>query len=191
MASPAVPAPTGLDLPGYRTGVWDIDSDHSYVGFTVRHLIVTKVHGKFDKVRGEITTTEDPLKSAASVTVDLASISTGNDARDQHLRSADFLDTERFPEMTYQTSGIRSDGDQFILDGKLTLKGVTRDVPLTVRFDGTTPDPWGGTRAGFSALASINRRDFGVTFDGKADGVAIVADRIDIHIDVEAVLRQS
>jgi polyisoprenoid-binding protein YceI len=189
VSSVAPAAPAVLDLPGYLAGTWDIDPEHSYVGFTVRHLIVTKVHGRFGAVRGEITAAKDPLKSAATVAIDLASIDTGNATRDEHLRSTDFLDTAQFPEMTYRTTGVRPDGERFVIDGELTLKGVTRSVPLSASFDGVTSDPWGGTRAGFSALASINRRDFGVTFDGKADGVAIVAERVDIHIDVEAVLR--
>lgn len=194
MASPVVSsvapaAPAVLDLPGYLAGTWDIDPEHSYVGFTVRHLIVTKVHGRFGAVRGEITAAKDPLKSAATVAIDLASIDTGNATRDEHLRSTDFLDTAQFPEMTYRTTSVQPDGERFVIDGELTLKGVTRSVPLSASFDGVTSDPWGGTRTGFSALASINRRDFGVTFDGKADGVAIVAERVDIHIDVEAVLR--
>lgn len=183
-------SPTALELPGYVAGTWDIDALHSDVGFVVRHMVVTKVRGRFDEVKGEIVTAENPLESSVSIAIDLNSISTKNPQRDDHLRSVDFFEIEKYPEMTYQASGVRQDGDNFVLDGELTLKDVTRVVPLTFELNGFITDPQGATRAGFSATASINRKDFHVGFDGVQNGVAVVGDRIDIHIEVEAILRQ-
>jgi polyisoprenoid-binding protein YceI len=181
---------TALELPGYVAGTWDIDPAHTDVGFVVRHLVVTKVRGRFDKVQGEIVTGENPLDSSVDITIDLRSVSTNNNQRDDHLRSPDFFEVDTHPEMTYRASGARQDGDKFVLDGELTLKGVTRVVPLTFELNGFGADPWGGTRAGFSATAEINRKDFNVNFDGVNNGIAVVADKIDIHIEVEAVLRK-
>jgi polyisoprenoid-binding protein YceI len=181
---------TALDIPGYLAGTWDIDPAHTDVGFVVRHLVVTKVRGRFDTVSGHIVTAENPFESSIQVAVDLKSVSTHNTQRDDHLRSPDFFEVETHPEMTYRATGVRQDGEDFVLDGELTLKGITKNVPLTFELNGFTTDPWGGTRAGFSATGQLNRKDFDVNFDGVQNGVAVVADKIDIHIEAEAILRQ-
>jgi polyisoprenoid-binding protein YceI len=181
---------TTIDLPGYVTGTWDIDASHSEVGFVVRHLVVTKVRGRFAKFSGSIVTAENPLDSSVDISVDLDSITTNSDQRDGHLRSADFFEVEKYPQMTYKATGARQDGENFVLDGELTLKDVTKVVPLTFELNGFSADPWGGTRAGFSATAQINRKDFNVNFEGVQNGLAVVGDKIDIHIEIEAVLRQ-
>ncbi len=183
-------SPTALEIPGYLAGTWDIDPAHTDVGFVVRHMVVTKVRGRFDQVKGEVVTAANPLESSVDIAIDLTSVSTNNAQRDDHLRSPDFFEVDKYPEMTYRTRGARVAGDDFVLDGELTLKGVTRTVPLTFELNGITTDPWGGTRAGFSATAQINRKDFDVNFEGVQNGVAVVADKIDIHIEVEAVLRR-
>ena len=179
-----------LEIPGYVAGTWDIDPAHTDVGFVVRHMVVTKVRGRFDEVKGHIVTAENPLESAVDIAIDLRSVSTNNKQRDDHLRSPDFFEVETHPELTYRATGARQDGENFVLDGELTLKGITKTVPLTFELNGFTSDPWGGTRAGFSATAQINRKDFNVNFDGVQNGVAVVSDKIDIHIEVEAVLRR-
>jgi polyisoprenoid-binding protein YceI len=179
-----------LQLPGYLAGTWDIDASHSEAGFVVRHLVVTKVRGRFADFKGTIVTAENPLESSVDISIDLNSITTHNEQRDGHLRSADFFEVEKYPEMTYKATGARQDGDKFVLDGELTLKDVTKVVPLTFELNGFSPDPWGGTRAGFSGTASINRRDFNVNFEGVQNGLAVVGDKIEIHIEVEAVLRK-
>jgi polyisoprenoid-binding protein YceI len=181
---------TALDIPGYLAGTWDIDPVHTDVGFVVRHLVVTKVRGRFNEVKGHIVTGENPLESSVDIAIDLRSVTTNNEQRDNDLRSRNFFEVETHPVMTYRATGARQDGDRFVLDGELTLKGVTRTVPLTFEPGGFTNDPWGGTRTGFSATAQINRKDFNVNFEGVQNGVAVVADKIDIHIEVEAVLRQ-
>jgi polyisoprenoid-binding protein YceI len=182
---------TTVELPGYLAGTWDIDPAHTDVGFVVRHLVVTKVRGKFADVKGTVVTTENPLESSVDISVDLNSITTHNDTRDQHLRSADFFEVEKYPEMTYRATGVRREGENFVLDGELTLKDVTKVVPLTFELNGFSADPWGGTRAGFSATAQINRKDFNVNFEGVQNGLAVVGDKIDIQIELEAVLRQA
>ncbi|MGB3444927.1 MAG: YceI family protein [Actinophytocola sp.] len=181
---------TSIELPGYVTGTWDIDPAHTEVGFVVRHLVVTKVRGRFAEFKGSIVTAENPLDSQVELEVDLNSITTNQEQRDGHLRSADFFEVEKYPTMTYKAAGARQDGEKFVLDGELSLKDVTKVVPLTFELNGFSADPWGGTRAGFSATASINRKDFNVNFEGVQNGLAVVGDKIEIHIEVEAVLRQ-
>ncbi|MFL6119775.1 YceI family protein [Actinophytocola sp.] len=183
---------TALDIPGYITGTWDIDPVHSEVGFVVRHLVVTKVRGRFSDVRGTIVTAENPLESQVDLEIDLNSITTHNEQRDGHLRGADFFEVETYPTMTYKASGARQDGDKFVLDGELTLKGVTKVVPLTFEVNGIGENPLaGGTVAGFSGTATINRKDFNVNFEGVQNGIAVVSDKVEIHIEIEANLRKS
>jgi polyisoprenoid-binding protein YceI len=179
-------------IPGYVAGTWSIDPVHSEVGFTARHMMVSKVRGKFRTFSGEIVTGVDPLGSSVSAEIDLSSIDTGNEQRDGHIRSADFFEVETYPTMTYRSTGVRQDGDVYILDGKLTLKGVTRDVELALEINGFGPDAFGGTRAGFSAIGEINRRDFGVNFGAVMEtGGAVVSDKITMQLEIEAVLQQN
>jgi len=177
-------------VPGYLAGTWAIDPVHSDVGFVVRHMVVAKVRGRFTKFDGTIVTGANPADSSVTATIDLTSIDTGNQQRDDHIRSADFFEVETYPTMTYRSTGVRQDGDDLILDGQLTLKGVTKDVPLRLELNGFGPDAYGGTRAGFTATADINRRDFGVNFNAALEtGGAVVADKIAIHLEIEAVLQ--
>ncbi|HEY6276465.1 MAG TPA: YceI family protein [Streptosporangiaceae bacterium] len=177
-------------IPGYTAGTWTIDPVHSEVGFTVRHMMVSKVRGKFTTFSGEIVTGADPLDSSVTAEIDLGSITTGNDQRDAHMRSPDFFEVEKYPAMTYRSTGIRASGDGFVLDGQLTLKGVTRDVPLTLELNGFGPDAYGGTRAGFSATAEISRSDFGVNWNAAIEGGGVVvSDKVTIQLEIEAVLK--
>ncbi len=177
-------------IPGYVAGTWTIDPLHSEVGFSVRHMMVSKVRGKFSKFSGELVTAEDPLASSVTAEIDLSSIDTGAEQRDGHLRSPDFFDTENHPVMTYRSTGIRAKGDGYVLDGDLTLKGVTKNVPLALELNGFGPDPYGGTRAGFTATGEINRQDFGVTWNAAMEhGGVVVTDKVTIHLEIEAVLQ--
>src|SRR5579864_6290810 len=177
-------------IPGYVAGTWSIDPVHSEVGFTVRHMMVSKVRGKFRNFSGEIVTGETPLDSRVTAEIDLSSIDTGNEQRDAHIRSADFFEVETYPTMTYRSTGVRPHRDGFILDGKLTLKGVTKDVPLTLELNGFGPDPYGGTRAGFTATAEISRSDFGITYNAAIEGGGVVVgDKVTIQLEIEAVLK--
>ena len=180
---------TETTIPGYVTGTWTIDSLHSEVGFSVRHMMVSKVRGKFTKFAGEIVTAENVLDSSVTAEIDLASIDTGSEQRDGHLRSPDFFDTDNHPQMTYRSTGLRADRGDYVLEGELTLKGVTRGVPLKLEVNGFGPDAYGGTRAGFTATGQINRADFGVTWNAAIEGGGVVvADKVDLHLEIEAVL---
>ena len=182
---------TAVEIPGYVAGSWTIDPVHSEVSFVVRHMMVSKVRGRFDKFEGTITTAENPLASVVVADVDLGSVNTGNETRDNHIRSEDFFHIEKHPTMTFRSTGIRPDGDEFLLDGDLTLRGVTKPVTFHLEVNGFGPDPYGGTRAGFSATGEINRNDWNVSFNGKipgSDSAVVLSDKITINLEVEAVL---
>ncbi|HSO96354.1 MAG TPA: YceI family protein [Acidimicrobiia bacterium] len=178
------------DIPGYLAGTWTIDPTHSEVAFTVRHLMVSKVRGRFTKFEGHIVTEPDPFASTVEATVDLSSIDTASADRDAHLRTADFFEVDSNPTMTYRSTGVRHDGDDLILDGDLTLHGVTRPVPLKVEVNGFQPDtPFGDTRVGFSAEGELNRTDFGISFNMALEGGGIgLGEKVRLHIEVEAIL---
>jgi len=180
---------TTQTTPGYVTGTWTIDPVHSEVGFTVRHMMVSKVRGKFTSFEGSVVTAENPLDSTVTATVDLASIDTGNADRDNHIRSADFFDVDAHTTMTFTTTGIRADGGEYVLDGDLTLKGVTKPVSFELELGGFGPDAYGGTRAGFSATTTINRKDFGVDFSATMEaGGLVVGDKVTVTLEIEVVL---
>jgi polyisoprenoid-binding protein YceI len=179
-------------IPGYVAGTWDIDPVHSDVSFAVRHMMVSKVRGQFATFSGEIITGADLAESTVNATIEAGSIQTGNDQRDGHIRSADFFDVENHPLWTFHSTGVRVDGDQTVVDGELTIKGVTRSVPLAVELNGFGPDAYGGTRAGFTATTTIDRNDFGVDIKMPMDGGGVVvSDKVQITLEIEAVLRQS
>src|SRR5438132_7104425 len=176
-------------IPGYVTGTWTIDPVHSEVGFSVRHMMVSKVRGKFNVFSGDIVTADNPLDSSVSATIDLSSIDTGNADRDNHIRSADFFDVDTHKTMTYRSTGIRLDGDDYVLDGELSLRGVTKPVALNVELGGFGPDPYGGTRAGFTATGEIKRSEFGVDFNAVLEtGGVVGAAKVSISLEIEAVL---
>jgi polyisoprenoid-binding protein YceI len=176
-------------VPGYVAGKWSIDPIHSEVGFSVRHMMVSKVRGRFGDFSGEIVTGQNPTDSSVSAEIVMSSIITGSEQRDEHIRSADFFEVENHPTMTYRSTSVQAKGDDFIVEGDLTLKGVTKSVPLRLELNGFGPDAYGGTRAGFTATAEINRRDFNVNFSAPMqNGGAVVADKVTIQLEIEAVL---
>jgi polyisoprenoid-binding protein YceI len=180
---------TAVEIPGYVAGTFTIDPGHSDVAFTVRHMMVSKVRGHFTRIQGELILASDPLASTVTAIIDLRSIDTNNPQRDDDLRSANFLEIQTHPTMTYRSTGIRHGEDGFDVDGELSLHGVTRQVPLAVVVNGFTRDPYGGTRAGFSATAEIDRKDFGITTNIPMDGGGVViGDTIQIYIEIEAIL---
>jgi polyisoprenoid-binding protein YceI len=153
-------------------------------------MMVSKVRGRFTKFEGEVVTGDTLLNSSVTAEIDLSSIETGNEQRDGHLRSADFFETEKHQNMTYRSTGLRASGDDYVLEGELTLHGVTKEVPLKLELNGFGPDAYGGTRAGFTATGHINRSDFGITYNAAIEGGGVVvADRVDIHLEIEAVLK--
>jgi polyisoprenoid-binding protein YceI len=184
-------ATTTTVLPGYIAGTWTLDKIHSTVSFTVRHLMVSKVRGRFTSFDAELVTAENPLDSRVSATIDLTSIDTDNPDRDAHIRSADFFHVEKYQTMTFESTGIRESGDHFVLDGELTLHGVTRPVALDVEVNGfQAKTPFGDTRAGFSATTEIDRRDFDISFNMPLDGGGVVVgDRVQVAVEIEAILQ--
>lgn len=178
---------TTADLPGYIAGTWSVDLVHSSAAFTARHLI-SKVHGRFRDFAGELRTGDNPLDSAVTVRIDAASIDTGNAQRDEHLRSEDFLEVATYPRLSFTSTGLRTNGADFLIDGDLTIKDVTRPITADLVAHGFTPDQDGRLRAGFSATFEINRKDFNVSFHWVLEtGGAMVGDRVAIQLDIEAV----
>lgn len=183
---------TTTTIPGYIVGTWDIDPAHSDVAFSVRHMMVSKVRGNFRTFTAQVITAENPAESSVTAEIDLASIDTANEQRDGHIKSADFFSVETFPTMTYRSTSVLPDGDDWRIEGELTLHGVTKTVPLKVELNGFTADPYGGQRAGFSATAEVNRKDFGIDISLPMDGGGVVVgDKISISLEIEAVLRQA
>ncbi len=177
-------------IPGYVTGTWDIDPTHSTVGFSVRHMMVSKVRGYFRDFSGEIVTAGDPAQSSVTARINMDSIDTRQEQRDAHIRSADFFDVGNHTEMTFRSTKVRAVGADWTVVGDLTIKGITKPVELELELNGFGPDAYGGTRAGFSAKAVINRRDFGVDIDMPMDGGGVVvSDKINVELEIEAVLR--
>lgn len=179
---------TTAAIPGYRTSTWQIDPSHSEIGFHVRHMMVSKVRGRFTEFSAELVTAEAVEDSTVTVEVTLESIQTGNEQRDGHLRSPDFFATDENPTMTFRSTGVKPKGDDWTLDGELTLKGVTKPVSLDFELAGLGPDAYGGYRAGFSGKAVINRQDFGVTWNQTMEtGGVVVSDKVTIEIEAEFV----
>ncbi len=173
---------------------WEIDSSHSGIHFSVRHLVIAKVRGQFARWTGSVVAEEGDLSRASlNVVIDSTSIETGVADRDTHLKSADFLDAANYPEIVFNSKQVEKlNNDRFRVSGELTIRGVSRDVVLDVEYAGQAKDPWGNERAGFTAKASIDRRDFGLTWNQLLEaGGVMVGERIDIEIEVEAVKQTS
>jgi polyisoprenoid-binding protein YceI len=178
-----------VEIPGYIAGNWTVDPVHSEVSFVVRHMMVSKVRGRFDTYSATVVTGADPLQSTVTATVELTSVNTGSADRDNHIRSDDFFGIAEHPSMTFQSTGVRRDGDDFFLDGDLSLRGVTKPVTFNLEINGFGPDAYGGTRAGFSATGEINRSDFGVSYNGPIPGGGVaISEKVTLHLEIEAVL---
>src|SRR5438270_1052876 len=179
-------APTGAKT------VWKLDPAHTLVEFSAKHLMISTVKGRIAGVEGEIFIDEqEPANSTVEVTLDARTLDTRIEQRDQHLRSADFLDVEKFPIIKFKSTDIQGDEQNFKLTGDLTIRDITRPITLDVTFEGQTKDPWGGERIGFSAKGKIDRRDFGLTWNQllETGGVA-VGNEIKINVEVEAIKQQ-
>lgn len=172
------------------TTTWQIDPAHTDVGFEVKHLMISKVRGRFGTVSGTIQLDEaDITRSSVTAEIDVTTIDTREEQRDGHLRSADFFDVENFPKITFRSTRVEREGeDRATVVGDLTIRGVTREVKLAVEEEGTAKDPWGGDRIAFSATAKIDRRDFGLTWNQALEtGGVLVANEIKLILDVQAV----
>jgi polyisoprenoid-binding protein YceI len=163
-------------------GTWTVDPAHSELSFSVRHLMVAKVRGKFSEFTGSVEVGTPATDSKVIATVQLASVDTGSADRDTHLKSPDFFDTEKNPEMTFVSTSV-TDG---ALVGDLTIKGVTKPVTFDVEFNGVAADPWGNTKAGFEATTEINRTDWDLTWNAAIEGGGVlVAEKVKITLDIE------
>lgn len=183
---------TTATIPGYIVGTWQIDPAHSDISFSVRHMMVSKVKGRFGVFSGTLVTAENPLDSTVRATIDATSIDTNQEQRDAHIKSADFFEVETYPTFEFTSTGITADGDDFVLNGDLTIKGHTKNVALKLELGGFGPDAYGGTRAGFTATGEISRKDFGVDISMPMDGGGVVVgDKINITLEIEAVLDQA
>jgi polyisoprenoid-binding protein YceI len=178
----------GTELPA--PGRWDIDPGHTELAFIGRHFMLTKVRGRFTVLSGAIEVADNPGETTVEVSIDMASVESGSQARDDHLRSADFFDTARHPTATFTGRAAGWQGSRGTLAGELTIRGVTRPVTLQAEYLGYAADPWGGHRAVFTAAGTLNREDWGLTWNMPLDGGGLlVSKEIRIEIDLEAVLQ--
>jgi polyisoprenoid-binding protein YceI len=168
-------------------GTWAIDPVHSSIAFSVRHLMVSKVRGNFEKFDGAIVVAEDGTPSVtAQIAVD--SIHTGNEQRDAHIKSADFFEVDKYPTATFRSTAVKADGDDYVLDGEFTLKGVTKPITVKLQFNGVNPGMGHGEVAGFEASVTLNRKDFGIDIDMPLEtGGTVVGEKVTITLDIEAL----
>jgi polyisoprenoid-binding protein YceI len=172
------------------TSNWNIDAAHSGVNFSIRHMVVSKVRGRFAKYTGTVTVDDGDLtRSVVEATIDASSIDTGAPQRDAHLRSPDFFDVEKFPELRFRSQRIeRLEDARYRVVGELTVRDVTREVSLDVEYGGRAKDPWGNERIGFVAKAALDRKDFGLGWNQVLEaGGVLVGDRVEIELEVQAV----
>ena len=187
-AAAATRVVAGAELPA--PGRWQIDPGHTEVAFIGRHFLLTKVRGRFTGVTGAIVVAEEPGESTAEVTIDMASVESGSRARDDHLRSPDFFDVANHPTASFSGRAADWQGTRGLLSGELTIRGVTRPVTLQAEYLGHVADPWGGQRAIFTAEATLNREDWGLTWNMPLNGGGLlVSTEIRIEIELEAVLQ--
>lgn len=178
-----------LDTTSVASGTYEIDPSHSTVEFLARHLMISKVRGRFSRFSGVITVGDSPATSAVRATIEAASIDTNDEKRDAHLRSADFLDSDNHPDLEFVSTGVEGGGDDlWTVTGDLTIRGVTRPVNLDVAFDGAVTDPWGNDRIGLTASTEIDRDDWGLTWNQALEsGGVVLGKKLRIELAVEAV----
>ncbi|MFI5955182.1 YceI family protein [Cryptosporangium sp. NPDC051539] len=180
------PAFTLSDL----TGEYTLDPTHTRIGFVARHAMVTKVRGSFNEFEGSaVVDGDNPEKSSAKIVIKAASIDTRNEQRDGHLRTNDFLDPETYPEITWASTAVKAvDGDNYEVTGDLTIKGVTKSITIPFAFEGAAKDPFGNVRIGFEGSVTINRQDFGITWNAALEtGGVLVSDKITLEFEVSAI----
>jgi polyisoprenoid-binding protein YceI len=176
------------DLHSLTPGTWNVDPTHSGLNFTVKHLMVSKVRGRFGAFSGTIVIDADPLKSSVNASAQVASIDTNEKSRDEHLRTGDFFDAEKFPTIDFASTKIEKAGDDFVLHADLTIKGVTKNVKFDLEFEGTGKDPWGNLKAGFSAKTEINRKEWGLEYNAALEtGGVLIGEKVKLELDIQAV----
>lgn len=179
---------TTIESAGLSQGIWNLDTSHSTVGFVVRHAGISKVRGQFALLEGTLTLGETLADSAISATIQAASFNSGDEGRDGHVKSGDFLDVEAFPTLTFVSSAVSGDAEDFELTGELTIRGISKTVTFKGEFNGVAVDPFGATRAGFEAKTVISRKEFGLTWNAALEaGGVLVSDKVTITLDVAFV----
>jgi polyisoprenoid-binding protein YceI len=175
----------------FAADTYNLDPNHSTIGFSVSHLVINNVHGKFNKFSGTVVVENDAVKEAKG-TIQVTSIDTGITKRDDHLRTPDFFDAEKYPTITFVSKRAEKKGDETVLIGDFTMHGLTKEVALPVKLSGPITDPWGGTRIGLQVKTKLSRKEFGVSYNATSKtGSAVVGDEIEIEINAEAVKAKS
>lgn len=176
------------DLSALTPGTWNVDPSHSGLNFSVKHLMVSKVRGKFGDFTGTLTIAADPLQSSVSASAKVDSIDTGDENRDGHLKSGDFFDIAANPTIDLRSTKLEAAGSAYRLFADLTIKGVTRNVAFDLEFEGVNTDPWGNTKAGFSASTEINRKDWGLEYNAVLEtGGVLIGEKVKLELDIQAV----
>jgi len=183
---------TATSIPGYRAGTWTIDPTHSEVGFSIRHIMISKVKGSFEKFEATFVTGENPLDSSVTATAQVSSINTNEANRDGHLRTGDFFDAETHPTIGFVSTGVRQVKGDFLVDGDFTIKGVTKPVTFDFEFGGFGTDPYGNYKAGATARTEVTRSDFGLTYNAALEtGGVLLGEKVTITIELQAALDQA
>lgn len=181
---------TADTIPGYATGTWKLDAAHSEIAFSVRHLAISKVKGTFENFDVTVVTTDNPLESKLTASIEVASINTRQKDRDAHLRTNDFFNAEQFPTIDFVSTGLRHEGDELLIDGDLTLRGITKPVTFAGEFGGIIVNGYGQTVAGGSFTTKINRLDFDVKWNAAVEaGGFTLGDQVTITIDAQVALQ--
>ena len=181
---------TTLEIPGYKAGTWVLDPSHSEVTFTVRHMMISKVRGTFGVKSATIVAPENPLEATVEASVDVTSVDTKDEGRDQHLRSAEFFDAETYPTLDFRSTGVRVEDGDFLVDGDLTIRGITKPATFSLDFGGFGTDPWGNYKAGATAKTVVNREDFGLTWNAALEtGGVLVGKDVTIELDLQLSLQ--
>ena len=176
------------NLSALTPGTWNVDPSHSGLNFSVKHLMVSKVRGRFRDFSGTITIAADPLQSSVVASAKVDSIDTGDDNRDGHLKTGDFFDVASHPTIDFRSTKIEAAGSDYRLFADLTIKGVTRSVAFDLEFDGVNTDPWGNTKVGFTATAEINRKDWGLEYNAVLEtGGVLIGEKVKLELDIQAV----
>ena len=184
--APAVRTVDGLELPA--GGTWSIDASHSSVNFKVKHLGLAETRGRFTRFEGTVEIGEDPADTVVAGEIDAASVNTDDSRRDEHLRGANFFDVEHHPSLSFRSTRVWGRADEWKLEGELTVAGVTRPVVLDFTYEGVAVDPWGGTRAGFTAIGQLNREDWGLGWNAVLEaGGFLVGKTVIIELAVELI----
>ncbi|TFC97059.1 MULTISPECIES: YceI family protein [Cryobacterium] len=183
---------TAVTIPGYKAGTWTIDPTHSEVGFSIRHIMISKVKGTFEKFDATFVTGENPLDSSVTASAQVVSINTNQADRDGHLRTGEFFDAETYPTIDFVSTGVRQVKGEFLVDGNLTIKGVTKPATFDFEFGGFGTDPYGNYKAGATATAEVTRADFGLTYNAALEtGGMLLGDKVTITIELQAALNQA